>query len=309
MARALADDFLTASDDFIAHIANVEGLSPQTVKAYQQHLEAYAAWLDRSGADPFDLGPRDVRRYLSELKRAQYSERTVAAHLSALRSCYRWLELEGLVKNDVFSTVLTPKIPKNLPRVVSREQMEALMAAPDTAAPEGKRDAAMLELLYASGARISELSALDVESIDFRQRTVTLFGKGSKERLVPLYRRAVDAAAEYVNEGRPVLLEDAKRAEPYGSQHPLFISARGNRMSAAALRHRFHLLCEKAGLPADIAPHAIRHTFATDLLDGGADLRSVQELLGHASLSTTQLYTHLTPERLKSAVSQAHPRA
>ena len=166
----------------------------------------------------------------------------------------------------------------------------------------------MLELLYASGARISELAALNVESIAWSERVVRLWGKGSKERIVPLYRRALEAARCYVEQGRPELLAQAKRRDAAAGLHPLFISARGNRMSAAMLRRRFHKLATLAGIPADIAPHAMRHTFATDLLEGGADLRSVQELLGHASLSTTQIYTHLTPDRLKRAVAQAHPR-
>ena len=172
----------------------------------------------------------------------------------------------------------------------------------------GLRDAAMLELLYASGARISELAALNVESIAWSECTLRLWGKGSKERIVPLYRRALEATRLYIEEGRPELLAQAKRRDPATGPHPLLISARGNRMSAAMLRRRFHMLATLAGIPADIAPHAMRHTFATDLLEGGADLRSVQELLGHASLSTTQIYTHLTPDRLKRAVAQAHPR-
>ena len=147
-----------------------------------------------------------------------------------------------------------------------------------------------------------------MESIGWSERTLRLWGKGSKERIVPLYRRALEATRTYVEEGRPALLAQAKHRDVANGPHPLFISARGNRMSAAMLRRRFHMLATLAGISADIAPHAMRHTFATDLLEGGADLRSVQELLGHASLSTTQIYTHLTPDRLKRAVAQAHPR-
>ena len=166
----------------------------------------------------------------------------------------------------------------------------------------------MIDLLYDSGARISELAALNVESIAWSERTLRLWGKGGKERIVPLYRRALEVTRLYIEEGRPELLAQAKRRDLATGPHPLLISARGNRMSAAMLRRRFHMLATLAGIPADIAPHAMRHTFATDLLEGGADLRSVQELLGHASLSTTQIYTHLTPDRLKRAVAQAHPR-
>ena len=149
---------------------------------------------------------------------------------------------------------------------------------------------------------------MDIESVDSTEGTVRLFGKGSKERIVPLYRRALDAVERYLREGRPALLAAAKRCDAAPGARPLFISARGNRMSAAALRSRFHLLARLAGLPDDVTPHAMRHSFATDLLEGGADLRSVQELLGHASLSTTTIYTHLTPDRLKQALRRSHPR-
>ena len=234
--------------------------------AYGSRLERFAAWCEREDIDAFAADVRTIRRYLAELSREQVAPRTLAAHLSAIRSLYRWMAAAGL------------------------------------------RDAAMLELLYASGARISELAALNVESISWSERTLRLWGKGSKERIVPLYRRALDVTRLYIEEGRPELLARAKRRDLATGPHPLLISARGNRMSAAMLRRRFHTLATLAGIPADIAPHAMRHTFATDLLEGGADLRSVQELLGHASLSTTQIYTHLTPDRLKRAVAQAHPR-
>lgn len=301
-------DFWDALDAFISHIARVEGLSPETVRAYEGHLEAYGSWARRARIDALAPTVRDLRRYLAELKAAACAPRTVAAHLSALRSFFQWCELEGIVAVDVASTIQTPKIPQSLPKTLSPAQMRALMAAPDLRTSEGLRDAAMLELFYASGARISELAALDVESLSFSDRTLRLFGKGSKERIVPLYRRALDAVARYLEAGRPELLAAAGRAERAGERRALFVSKRGNRMNAAALRYRFRTLARMAGLPADVTPHAMRHTFATDLLAGGADLRSVQELLGHASLSTTQLYTHLTPDRLKDAVHQAHPR-
>lgn len=302
-------DLFDAVDGFIAHAARVEGLAPNTVTAYGSHLEQFARWCDRSGTDAFTCGVRELRSYLAELNLAGYAPRTMAAHLSSIRSFYRWMHLEGLVESDVASTLGTPKIPKGLPAVLTSEQMDALLAAPDRSRPDGLRDSAMLELLYASGARISELAALDIESLSFSGRTVRLFGKGRKERIVPIYRRALDACSRYLDGPRGELLAAVGHADGSGFARPFFISVRGIRMSAASLRNRFHRLCTLAGLPSDITPHAMRHTFATDLLEGGADLRSVQELLGHASLSTTQIYTHLTPDRLKAAVSQAHPRS
>ena len=271
-------------------------------------MERFAAWCERTGVDARMADVRTVRTYLAELSREQVAPRTLAAHLSAIRSLYRWMAAEGIVEGDVVSAISSPKLPRDLPGVLTTQQVEELLKVPDTSMPAGLRDAAMLELLYASGARISELAALNVESIAWSERTLRLWGKGSKERIVPLYRRALEATQTYIEQGRPELLAQAKRRDAANGPRPLFISARGNRMSAAMLRRRFHMLATLAGIPVDIAPHAMRHTFATDLLEGGADLRSVQELLGHASLSTTQIYTHLTPDRLKRAVAQAHPR-
>lgn len=309
MALEVDESFLDALDGFIAYIAGVEGLSPETVRAYGSHLEAYGAWAHRAGVHALDPEMPELRHYLADLRNAGYAPRTISAHLSALRTFARWLKLEGISDPKAVFSLVTPKIPRSLPKTVTASQMEALLDAPDTATPEGARDAAILELFYATGARISELSRLDIEDVHVGDKTVRLFGKGSKERIVPLYRRALEKVLRYLETGRPVLLAAAGRMEALGARRPLFISARGNRMDANAIRYRFKTLARKAGIPHDISPHAMRHTFATDLLAGGADLRSVQELLGHASLSTTQIYTHLTPDRLKSVVAQAHPRA
>ena len=305
---AQVSDLYDAIDEFCAHLSRVEGMSPETVRAYASHLEAFGAWVERARLDGLALTVRDLRRYLAELRAARYAPKTVAAHLSSIRSLYRWLSSEGFIETDPASALSAPKLPRELPHALTGEQMDALLAAPDLTTPEGMRDAALLELLYASGARISEIAGLTLESFSPAEATVRLFGKGSKERIVPLYRRALDAVARYVNEARPQLIARSKRAADAEST-ALFISSRGRDMSADTLRYRFETLARKAGLPADITPHAMRHTYATDLLGGGADLRSVQELLGHASLSTTQLYTHLTPDRLKGALKQAHPRS
>lgn len=299
---------LEAVDDFIAHIAGFEGFSPETIRAYQGHLDAYLAWSQRSGISALDPGVRGLRRYLAELKAARYAPRTIAAHLSAIRSFFSWAVVAGIVPANPADAVQMPKIPKSLPKTVSAADMRRLLEAPDLGSAEGVRDRAMLELFYATGARIAELSHLDIESFDLEVGTVRLFGKGSKERIVPMYRKAVDAVRDYLDGPRDSLFAAAGRREEGAGRHALFISSRGNRMDENALRYRFRVLCRKAGLPADVTPHVIRHTFATDLLSGGADLRSVQELLGHANLSTTTLYTHLTPDRLKAAVKGSHPR-
>lgn len=301
-------DIRGAVEAFCAHIERVEGMSPQTVRAYASHLDAYAAWVERSRLDGLRVSVRDLRRYLAQLREARYAPKTVAAHLSSIRSLYAWLAAEHLIESDPAAAISSPKIPKNLPHALTSEQMDELLAIPDGSKPEGIRDRAMLEVLYASGARISELAGLTLDSLNRGDATVRLFGKGSKERIVPLYRRAWEALDRYLLDARPQLLERSKTVDPQ-TERALFVSSRGRAMSADSLRYRFETLVRRAGLPADITPHAMRHTYATDLLEGGADLRSVQELLGHASLSTTQLYTHLTPERLKGALKQAHPRS
>ena len=304
-----APDVLSADvERFLDYIAKVEGVSPETVRAYRSHLGAYNRWLVRRDLNLTGVCTRDIRGYLAELKAARYAPKTVAAHLSSIRALYRWLLLDERIDSDPACPLATPKIPKSLPHVLTEQQMGALMAAPQLDSPEGKRDAAMLELLYASGARISEVAGLTLDSIDWSGSCIRLFGKGSKERIVPIYRRAADAVSDYIRHARPQLLANKPGGET-ATTRALFISSRGRAMSADALRRRFRLLAAQAGLPSDLTPHAMRHTFATDLLSGGADLRSVQELLGHASLSTTQLYTHLTPERLKGALKGAHPRA
>ncbi len=303
------DRFEGCIADFTGALSGVMGYSPETVRAYAEHLAAFARWVRRAGADPFALAPRDFRRYLGEMRAARYAPKTVQAHLSSIRSLYRWMASEGIIEADASSTVASPKLPRGLPRTLAADELARLFSAPDTSTPDGLRDQAMLEVLYATGARISEAAGLTLASVDAAQGTVRLFGKGSKERIVPVHETALRALSAYLKRGRPELLARRKRRAAGPAETPaLFISRRGAPMSADALRQRFGRLVRAAGLPADVTPHVMRHTFATDLLAGGADLRSVQELLGHSQLATTQIYTHLTPERLKDALHQAHPR-
>lgn len=306
--RGDAPDAFEAIDGFVVYIARVEGLSPETVRTYGSHLEAFGTWCCRACDGFLCSDVRGLRSYLAELRSTGLSASSLSAHLSAIRSLYRWASLDGLVDVDPAGALLSPKRSKPLPRTLDAHQVELLIATPDTSCAEGARDRALLELLYASGARISEAAGLTVDSIDFSDRSVRLFGKGRKERIVPLYRRALDAVSRYLDGPRDELLARAP-CPAGGMTRALFISGRGRPMDAGALRYRFKKIVAACGLPADTTPHTMRHTFATDLIEGGADLRSVQELLGHASLSTTQLYTHLTPEAMKRAVSGAHPRA
>ncbi len=298
---------------FLSYLEGSLGYSSNTARAYGGDLASFWTWARGAGVDPARAGHRDFRRYLAYLDGAGYARSTVARRLSAVRSFYGWLAREGGGGRNPAAAVSSPKRPRTLPRTLSCAEVERLLAVPDSQTPEGLRDRAMLELLYASGARIGELSALDVGDVDAAGQAVRLFGKGGKERIVPLYAAALDAVDAYVRFGRPVLAARAGEAPGDAGprrrgEDPLFLNARGGRMSADSMRKRFDRLLAQAGLTGAATPHTMRHTFATELLDGGADLRSVQEMLGHASLSTTQIYTHLTPERLREASLRAHPR-
>ena len=293
--------------DFLAYEADVRNLSPNTVRAYTTDLEAFEAWCAREGVDPMHVEHREVRAWLSELTAAGYAPTTLNRHLSAVRAVYAWMLGRGVTVEDSAAAVASPKIGRRLPKTVGDAGVRELLAACGTD-DAGVRDAAMVELLYATGARISEASRLDVADLDLPGRQVRLFGKGSKERLVPMYERACGQLARYLGGARSSLL--AGSPEPSAdARQALFVSTRGRRMGPEALRRRFERLVSLAGLDPGLTPHAMRHTFATELVDGGADLRSVQELLGHESLSTTQIYTHLSAQRLKQAALRAHPRA
>lgn len=289
-------------DRFLTHLAVERGASPNTVRAYSADLARYLEWAERSGVDPIGLNHRQMRRYLAELDRAGYARRTVARRLSAVRSLFAFLVTEGLAASDPSSVLATPKIPSRLPRLVPTDVLEALLDAPDTATPSGLRDSAILELLYATGARVTEVATLSLASLDLAQRQVTLMGKGSKERLAPIHPMAAEKLRRYLLDGRPRLLREK-------ATDAVFLSARGLPLSSDAIRRIFKRYLSQAGAASSLSPHSMRHTFATHLIEAGADLRTVQELLGHVALSTTQIYTHLSMRRLQDVHRNAHPRA
>ena len=289
---------------FCTHLQTVRNLSPNTVRAYRCDLDAFCSWAAREGVRPLSITHRELRSYLADLSRAGYSSRTVNRHLSALRGLYRWMSREGVCDGGAVAAVASPKVGRGLPRTMSDADVSRLLESCDGEDPVSLRDRCFLELLYATGARVSEMAGLRVADLDLARAQARLFGKGSKERIVPVYETALDWAARYLAEARPELAAHGRRASD-----ALFVSTRGNPMSADALRTVFERRVRAAGLDPALTPHAMRHTYATELLGGGADLRSVQELLGHESLSTTQVYTHLSVERLRDAAARAHPRA
>jgi integrase/recombinase XerD len=294
-------------DAYIAYLGNVCHFSSNTVRAYKTDLLQYCAWLSREGLAPLEVSHRELRGWLAELAAARYKTTTIDRHLSSVRDLYRWLVHEGLTDKDCAAALYSPKPARKLPHTMSSEEVNHLISSCDDRSDEGLRDHCFLELLAATGARISEMSNLTISDFTADRRQVRLFGKGSKQRIVPIYETAINLCDSYLLKARPALLSRRKAGSVAGEA--FFISVRGRPMSADALRSRFERQVRIAGLNPQLTPHAMRHTYATELLSGGADLRSVQELLGHADLSTTQIYTHVSIERLKDVERQAHPRA
>jgi site-specific recombinase XerD len=292
--------------------------SPHTRRAYRSAITRYLAWLaERPGADWRSPGRAILRGYLAELASAGLARSSIASRLAALRSFYRHGRREGWLEGDPWSAVTTPRRPRRLPKVLEVADVERLLEAVDergsAAAPARPvdvpillRDRAVLELAYAAGLRISELAAACIGDLDLERGELRVLGKGRKERMTLLGRPARAALTEYLEVGRPALVE---RAEQEPDPAVLFLNASGRPLGVRGLRYRIDRLVRLAGLPEGVGPHTLRHSFASHLLEGGADLRVVQELLGHASLSTTQVYTHVSPGRLRSAYRQAHPRA
>lgn len=249
-----------------------------------------------------------IRGFLSHLGEQAYSAATMARKIATLRSFYKWAERRGLADTNPMTLIRTPRQTKRLPKAISVEQIERLLSAPDQSDVLGMRDRAMLETLYSTGLRVSELVGLELGDVDLAGEAVKVRGKGKKERIVPLGSHAVAAITRYME----MLRADPRFAPAWadGRTHrPLFVNKHGGRLSSRSVRRKLDKYLKAVGLDAAISPHTLRHSFATHLLDNGADLRSVQELLGHQSLSTTQVYTHLTTQRLHTAYNQAHPRA
>jgi len=309
-----------ALDRFLATLA-ARDASLHTQRAYRTAVGAYLDWLVARGDDWRTPRRTELRSYLAHLG-AGHARSSVAQRLAAIRSFHRWAVRAGLAPGDPWGAVATPRLPRRLPRVLEVEQVEALLDAVDAelaatggggraelAAALASRDRALIETAYAAGLRISELAGADLGSLDLRRGEIRVLGKGRKERIGLLGRPARAALAGYLDEGRPELL--ARRPAETDMPLPveLFLNHHGMPLGVRGIRYRLDRLCRRAGLPKGVSPHTLRHSFATHLLDGGADLRVVQELLGHESLATTQVYTHVSPGRLRSAYQAAHPRA
>jgi len=293
--------------DFLAYLELERGLSRNTLEAYRSDLQQYGQFLNRIERDPMEARPEDLARFVSEMAEGRDGRRPVAPatlqrKIACLRSFYRHLRREQLLEHDPTSELRPPRSRGRLPKVLSRDEVAKLLAGPRGSSPAAVRDRALLETMYACGLRASEAIDLKLSDLDLEAGIVRARGKGSKERIVPVGSKAIETLQTYLERVRPRLvgLRDEQR---------VFVNLRGGGLSRQGLYKIVQRHARSAGLEAKMSPHTLRHTFATHLLAGGCDLRSLQEMLGHADIGTTQIYTHLSAERLRDVYFDAHPRA
>lgn len=301
--KALSEANARLLDRFCDGLWLADGLAKNTLESYRRDVAGFAAWLEAARKRSLlEASPEDLQRHLAwRVEERRSSARTTGRLVSALRRFYQFAVREGLRADDPAAGLDRPKLPRSLPKSLSEAEVEALLAAPDVATAAGLRDRAMLETLYASGLRVSELVGLKPVQVSLDMGVVRVLGKGAKERLTPLGEEAVAWIQRYVGESRPELLAGRK-------SDALFVTARGGGMTRQAFWALVKRHARKAGIARPISPHTLRHAFATHLINHGADLRVVQLLLGHADISTTQIYTHVARERLKALHAKHHPR-
>ena len=293
-------------DEFCDALWLEDGLSRNTLESYRRDLRQFGDWLakqSRSDADQVLTGAThsDLLEFLAHKVLTKVKASTTSRELSSFKRFYRYLLRQGKIQADPSLNIDTPKLPRNLPKTLTEAEVEALLNAPDVAQPLGLRDRAMLEVLYASRLRVSELVGLSIAQVSLSMGVVRVMGKGSKERLAPLGEESLEWISRYTREARPILLNGK-------TSDALFITARGTSMTRQAFWHLIKRHAQQAGIDKPLSPHTLRHAFATHLLNHGADLRVVQLLLGHADISTTQIYTHVARERLKQLHAKHHPR-
>jgi integrase/recombinase XerC len=290
-------------DKYLKYLEAERNVSPYTIRNYKTDLSDFFHFLKQKDVGSLEKVDRQVLRgYMGSLMEQGIVKASIARKLSAIRSFYRYLVREGTLKANPIERASSPKLDKRLPSFLTMDEVMRLLNAPDLSTPQGLRDRALLELLYASGLRVSELVNLDLGEIDLDTNEIRVWGKGSKERMVLMGKPASEAVKNYLEQGRPKLLGDKKTSA-------LFVNRYGQRIPERRVQKTLEEYAKKAGIEKRVHPHVLRHTFATHLLDGGADLRVVQELLGHARLSSTQIYTHVTKSQAKKVYLSAHPMA
>ncbi|MCL0102437.1 tyrosine recombinase XerC [Dehalococcoidia bacterium] len=290
-------------DKYIRYLQVERNLSSFTVRNYTTDILSFLDFLKWEGVRSLaDVDHSIVRRYLSRLLDDGIVRASISRKMSALRSLFHYLNREGLIETEPLSKISGPKREKRLPTFLTTEEMRSLLNSPSISTPQGLRDLAMLELLYAAGLRVSEIASLDTGSVDLESRQIRVWGKGSKERMVLIGKPAARALAQYMSYGRTKMLGRRQT-------NALFINRYGERIAERRIQYLIKKYAEQAGISGRVFPHILRHTFATHMLDGGADLRVVQELLGHANLASTQIYTHVTHSQMRSRYLEAHPRS
>lgn len=293
---------------FLEYLEVERSLSVNTVAAYRNDLGQFLAYLQALDPAHLPRGWGNVTRdhiigYLLEMREREYSDSTIARKIAAVRSFFAFEMVQGALSKNPAAALETPKVEKHLPTTLSPDQVEWLLSTPDASTTTGMRDRALLEIMYATGLRVSEVVALNVEDINLDDGTVRCLGKGKKERMLPLYAHAIEVMKQYLLAGRPDF------ARPGEVEQPFFLNRRGQRLTRQGLWLIIKGYVELAGIEADVTPHTLRHSFATHMLRGGAGLREVQQMLGHASISTTQVYTQVSRDHLRSVYDEAHPRA
>ena len=290
---------------YLMHVRVEKGLSVNTISAYKRDLQKFDEFARKRKLVLESVGRDDLVDFLAGLYRLKLESRTVARQLVTLRNFFRFAQIQGLIPEDPSINLESPKIRRHLPGYLRLEEVEKLLEQPDSGTPMGLRDRAMLEVLYSTGLRVSELIGLRVSDLDSKVGCVRCIGKGDKERIVPVGKKALSMVDKYLREGRPFLLRNAK----VSAGPALFVNRRGVALSRVGVWKILSAYGRRAGLRIALTPHMLRHSFATHLLERGADLRSVQLMLGHADISTTQIYTHVVEERLKQIYKAHHPRA
>jgi tyrosine recombinase XerC len=314
---------LAQLERYVTYLVAERNASPYTVRNYRREIEEFVEFARGQGISSWKAVELPLlRRWLAWLTTQGFAKASIARRISELRSFYRFLQREGTVETNPLLGLSSPKVPQRLPRYLNVHETVALLSAPPTASPQGLRDRAILELLYGAGLRIGELVSLDVDHLDLGRNEILVLGKGNKERIALMGEPAHSALSQYLAEGRPQLgpvpQQREGSAKPSGGPRPrasaaptraLFLNRFGRRLSRVSVTKMLHKYGKLAGIERRLTPHMLRHSFATHLLDGGADLRAVQELLGHENLVTTQIYTHVSQSQLRESYLRAHPRA
>ena len=287
---------------FLSYLRVEKGLSDNTIQSYRRDMLKFVEFLDKKNIDTAKIRRTDVVEFMASLYKRRLDSRSVARHLVTIRHFFRFALLEGFVKEDPAATIESPKFRQSLPYFLSVDEVERLLAQPDASSAVGLRDKAIIELMYSTGIRVSELTGIRVGDLQMEAGCLRCIGKGNKERLVPVGKKALGVVEAYLKKSRPELLKD-------GATSQLFLNQRGRPMDRVTIWKIMGRYGRKAQLRKPLKPHTLRHSFATHLLDRGADLRSVQMMLGHSDISTTQIYTHVVEERLKQVYKAHHPRA